>query len=152
MATSRNLLAKLILDIQALGTIDRVSSQPYDPSKSPSTGAYVAPGAGGRSDDDAGVSSNATGHREQLFVVDFVLRSNTPNEDLLGILDAFTDQVEPKTSGKIYEVNDITTGGRVETVTVESWDPVRTSVDIQNQFSVLKVTVLVRYMYRRGGL
>lgn len=143
MATSKTIRDAIITDLTAVAGMVTVSKEPQESRKVATPAAFVIPGGGGDSPGDA--LTNLTGQTVQDYVVQLIVRSNTPHDDLLDLLDLVRDRME----GSASTTQALPT---VEIVAVSDWESIVTSEDIRNQMGFLELTITVRYLYTRGSL
>jgi len=103
---------------------------------------YLVPEQGGVAELET--LSNGQGEAIQRIAVDCLVRSSTPHDDAIKLLDDVRNAVE-RSDGATLAVNG------VESVQVVEWSEVMTSEDVGDQWGIITATIEVAYVYSRGS-
>ena len=139
----------LISDLQQISTANgygtdlvEVGTEPKPMSEARPPAVYLVPGQGGTAELET--LSNMQGAAIQRITLDLLVRSATPHDDAVVLLDDVRNAIE-RSDGATLAVNG------VESVQVVEWSEVMTSEDVGNAWGLVNVTVEVAYVYSRGS-
>ena len=145
MARTLDIRDAIVNDLVASGLFatGQVYTEPTTIDKTSPPCALIIPGGGGSTDPE--LSTQRTGDTAQDFIIQLVVKSSTPHDDVMNLLDGIRDQIEV-TSSNVHGVTN------VQYADVSDWEEVLTAGDIGNLIGVIQATVTVRYLYQKGSL
>lgn len=144
-ATIRDALMTDLRDINGMDgfvtALAEVGSEPKRVDEAQKPGVYVQSTEGVS---DLETITQRRGEVEQIYTLDLVVSSATPNADMDALLDDVRNAIE-------RDGSNILTVSAVTKVTVTDWSPVGTDPDIALGVYWRTVNVAVNYIYTRGA-
>jgi len=139
----------IVSDLQDISTANgyetdlvEVGTEPKRREEVRAPAVYLVPEQGGVAELET--LSNGQGAAIQRIAVDCFVRSSTPHDDAIKLLDDVRNAVE-RSDGATLAVNG------VESVQVVEWSEVMTSEDVGDQWGIITATIEVAYVYSRGS-
>jgi hypothetical protein len=126
-------------------TVAEVGREPVRPDEAKSPGIYISSGSG---NSELGSISNLRGDAEQVFTLDLIVESTTPNADMDSLLSDVRNAVERSASNIKATV---IANGSVTDVVASDWTPVLTDPGIHELVYFRQVDVVISYLYTRGS-